>query len=896
MPSTLAINPFINRDPPILYGSLSFERAFEDFPSCVLQVDFILHKDLDKYINEYAKYGREYTIFGSVFIVESYDVQAIQLPNPASAGQILSYSLRITYQSCIKAYGQSVVVEDINVPVRSLGTSTISYTTLVNKTPLRTNANFEVKLSEFEEYKNTRRYDLMSLAASYSRLYGNYVDYNTSNYILFKNLNEGRLIVFNSSLVYQIQEYDTAKSSPVLLKSCYSPPLYETLELFYNSKSTEIPKYTPEPLVTQIVCNNTYSKNPTIYNHTYFNYFGATIRQIDTYHYPSQMQMRCQAFVGKNLTAEVFFEYEDEISSPMNITLVKYLLYTYKPLNYSLPNITVKSYIGDRVEDIPLTIVNTHSVIPRYLAQIKGFILKGERLVKVGLNKRDDTLFMEQELRKAEIELRKARIDFERIKSDVSSDYEKVLSAQLKVYQAQHEVYKKERELALLDYYFIIGSTGTTYDVEPYNIRKSDWVAGSIVREKPEVFGIPALVDSNGYAYYVLTDPNWRPPYYVNQEFTFEYFPYESFIPSDYLDAVFRKIIYREYLQARINFLTRGEEKLIEPKSYLNLRPDYFPEYPEDRTYGTDDYDDINSEILELQYEQMRIDAEKMPDKLVLGGYSNTLIKRIPTPYKQQVVNPITGDLKHTYADKYEEVITETVGTYQTKGNLQKTTSSTILGKPPEPTYWEQNYVPIDPKLKREPQYIYEITSADWNIYSYLGNLTYYARRYEDLPSYPTTAFTKYIKALVTETSIEEMKTYSIINLELIGLFYDIMPGDYIKINDIPELAAGDYRVISVSFEIEFSGYTPENTPLAVCNSTKLTLGKYRTKQYTWRKKPLPKQGDTQYEVSNEVSSDGYTPKLNSNGIFSGFRVGTHNGRLTRVSWDINLLHNQENR
>ena len=871
MPSTLAINPFTHRNPPILYGSLSFERVFEDLPTCVLQIDYILHKDLDRYIQEYAKYGREYTIFGSVFLVESYTVEASQMPTPDGAA-ILSYTLKINYESCIKSYGESVVVPDINVPINSTATSTVGYSTLVSKTPLHTNGDFQVRLAEFEEYKNIRRYDLLSLASSYCRLYGNYVDYTQGKSILFKSVNSGRLITLASSLVLQISYYDTSRSAPVLLKECYTPPLYENLELYYNSKSTEIPKYTPEPLVTNVVCTSTYSVPPAVYNQSYFNYFGAFVYQVDRYYPTAQGQRRCQVFIGKNLVREIFYENEYPSSLYTTIgdpyaypvirssfasygtpvtTLLKDLYYIYAPLSYTLPNITIRVYVGDRVETVPLTVVNTHSVTPKYLAAIFGVLLKRERPLKLGLNQNEDRQLLLRDLQKAREDLRKAEIDYQRANADVTSDFEKLLSLRLKVFQAQHEVYKKENELKLIEYQEIRGSSGSLYIIQPYKIRKSDWVSGSIIREKPEIYGIPAPTDSNGYAYYVLTDPNWKPPFYIAEEVTTEYFPYKSFVGSDYLDAVFRKLVYREYLQSKIDFLLRGKEKLFEPKSYLNIRPDYYPEYPVDRTYGTDDYDNLNSEVLDLQYEQKQIDAEKMPDKIILGGFSETTVRRLLSPYKQQEINPITGEVRDTLGDRYEEITSETVVTYQTSGNLQKTTSATVLGRPPEPTYWEQNYVPIDPRLKRENQYIYKITSTDWHIYSYLGDLTYYAKRNQDLPSYPTTAFTKYIQALMTDTAIEEMKSYSVMNLELLGLFYDIIPGDYIKINDIPELAAGDYRVISVSFTIQFNGFTPDNAPLAVCESTKLTLGKYRPKQYTWSKIPLPKQGETQYEVSN---------------------------------------------
>lgn len=853
-------NPFYIFNPKIYYGSFGISKSLEAPPKATLTIQYIQDRDLSSYINTYADLGRIYNIYGINFLVDSFDTE--NYFTEINGVYVSVYTLSVSYITEVEKKASNLVLLGYAKSISTKVPSKISIVEAINYAKLNYSGdNFTIRLPDPDEFTANLNINLLEYVLSYSKLYECYVDFNESNYIKLKKINEGSLHVFTNPTNYRINTYSTSNMCPYLLEKGYTPQLFENLELNNNSLIDELPTYVKQPLPEFTICSiessgEVYRYNPAFrYNSITINNVGsalsgelADIQNIQTL---PTFSIHCQTYVGNNLVSEYLSSYERHhigrdygISGIGNYVAIGVLdRYSWEPtiikrtyFNYSNWSFSqnyqakVKTY---KNEIIDVVVKNTVDFDIKFLSSAFTYTKEYVRVQKNSISAWSDLAEISQAKMKSIIRsdaiLNKIssarRIDF-----DSDEQYEDaLLEMWLSYYEERANFDALFLTSPLVGFTKISGITTDYYLVEEYpkieDRNNFEYVPGSILRIRPETFDPDNFsaypVDSDGYSYIVIVDPTWKPPLYVKYESNSSSSGPVYFRNPSNVYIYFEKTRKIPYLQSKLNLLWESY------RYDLNIM-DVAKEYEEQsRSY-----------ISEIE----AIKNKKYEDPIALGNLFRATADRTVINKEIVSIDPKTGKEKKDFLEMYKELKTE----YQWKPPditaFKKITDSTSFGRPPSPQFWDQPYIELDLSYKYPDRFIYYISTVDNYRYNYLStvnNLSAYVVKGEQLPGFPTTSFETYIKALKTYINLQHLSNFIRISLTVFGnpsIFKNINPGDFIKINEITfnetyNINSSNLRVLSISFNLDFHGKDPEGDLMVVCKGANIDLGVYEDRE-----------------------------------------------------------------
>ncbi|MEO0092613.1 MAG: hypothetical protein ABIK61_07915 [candidate division WOR-3 bacterium] len=890
---------FKDYDPPVIHGSFNLQKTIEQPPQANLTIQYIPKHKINDYIKTYAEYGKFYTFYNSTFIVDSFRQSISSVPNPSGAvNRIETYDLQITYKAFVAARGTNYTTPLAFMPETSSQISAVPFAQIASEAGLSCEGlDFMVKRADYNEVTKLFSYPILEMALQYSKLYGHYVFLDRGNKIIFKPLNEGRKHIITNSLKYRLFYRQINTEKPVILEDCFTSPLYETYDEYFNTESANLPYYVPKPLPSVFVCtqqrteerpaisklvriNSSSGTSTLILNNALTNYQQTNVP------YPSgSLNKKCTYMLGSNVIMELEEEYaynypklavggasfrnsllsagEGEppvIFSRPNyaagehprsavaeevLTSRKIILYDYAPLNYfyiysQVANLRIKVIDGTGEYFVRPTIVNRGYGNKQYLFAIKTDITVQERI-----NKKTNSVA--HDLFDLDVEIDNLKVQIEQLERSFALNEDPDIEERLEFNFSKLELEKNLAKLyylkSITPFFSYKGIGRYYYYVSLYDVNKDELIAGQLIRSRPESFGIdPIETDRQGFAYYIVVDPNWVPPLWVFKESNQQLTEINSFMNPSNLDVYFERSYKANYLKEKLNLIINDtcnpNLSSLMPNSLGSLDPEWLPE-----EYRGD------SEIINLAAEFYKAITTQWEPNLVRGWDTKIQILRRLATSKTKDIEVQTGNVIDVPFEAYIEEISENNQNYSSNSSISRSQSSYVVGRPPAPKMFEQPYVALDIRLQRPDRFIYKISTPNLTPYLHLGNLNYYMRRRQQLPDFPTTSFEKYKVALETTLALEEMQSYKVYSLQLFGLFDKIDTGDYIQILDVPELASINLRVNIVDFTIEFKGVDPDGELLALCQETKLIVGEFRPKQITWTKERIAKLGSVQYYV-----------------------------------------------
>ncbi len=448
-----------------------------------------------------------------------------------------------------------------------------------------------IKLNTPDEFEEGITLNLLDTLILYSRIQQSYVDFNYRNQIRIFKKHVGQNRVLQNSKEYLLEYYETKKNTPLMLYKAKTPPLYENYDDFFLSQRYRFPSYVLQPLNYRRICryvyettdienqNNTFKYNYYL-NPAYLEY----LRQTPT------STVVCSLYYGQNLISEELkttiqhrllnstYSYSGpagisnlNASVPEYVVVEEYIsqyIYTYFDINTLFNGAfnsggnspmfpRIKIYDGRNVYYVKITPIS-----PPIQQTVR--ILTGINTVSTSRQRLHSRGYILDDL----IELGQEWLNLVNVKSNAQTRLNQYLSLpasvrdtieeadiRLTISKANVEIMKNLELRRMADYVKAEGRERSEFIIKPYVIRNQDLLYGSVIKERPQVMGIPAIeVDLEGYGYYLLPDPNWVPPLFIANESVRFRAESAQFLPPEWFDVYFAKAYEFFYLNTKFNY------------------------------------------------------------------------------------------------------------------------------------------------------------------------------------------------------------------------------------------------------------------------------------------------------------------------------------------------------